>query len=163
MDRKAYLFRKQRRKELMPMYLAELNAILDAVKGGYVVKETDETDIIMQAGHDNIPTEPEKKVQVRFGLKDRFLTNVFTQCNARLSGKVYLWTDYSSDCGIAEIDSIMMINPAFEFKAEHAGLIIIFSENLRNKLLLDFYEGGGENFIEAAFFGNDWGGIEIIH
>lgn len=162
-DKREYLFRKQRGKTYLSKYLEELNAILDTAKGSYQVLSLEETDRILQRSAESINKEKVLKYQLEFDHKEEFLIDCMIECNRLLSGMIYLFTGYSEDCGLAVVDTLMMLKPDFSFTSEHAGLISIISGDLSNKILLDFYEENNEYFLEIEIYGDLWGSIEPLY
>ncbi|WP_314058410.1 hypothetical protein [Empedobacter brevis] len=63
---------------------------------------------------------------------------------------VYLFIPLSKDCGAIEMDSIINFN--FNFTDEPSGIISIISKNLKEKILLDFYEEQEVKYIEFEYY-----------
>lgn len=64
----------------------------------------------------------------------------------------YLFTSLSRDCGVVVIDSLEDFNFDFNFMDDHSGIVSLVSSNLKEKILLDFYEEEGEKFIEVEYY-----------
>ncbi|TGN30004.1 hypothetical protein [Empedobacter tilapiae] len=65
---------------------------------------------------------------------------------------VYLFIPLSEDCGAIEMDSIINFNFNFNFTDEPSGIISIISKNLKEKILLDFYEEQEVKYIEFEYY-----------
>ncbi len=65
---------------------------------------------------------------------------------------VYLFIPLSKDCGAIEMDSIINFNFNFNFTDEPSGIISIISKNLKEKILLDFYEEQEVKYIEFEYY-----------
>lgn len=65
---------------------------------------------------------------------------------------VYLFVPLSKDCGAIEMNSIINFNFNFDFTDEPSGIISIISKNLKEKILLDFYEEQEVKYIEFEYY-----------
>lgn len=79
-------------------------------------------------------------------LKKNVLEKLNTVCG------IYLFTSLSKDCGAVLIDSINLFNFDFNFTDDDSGIISIVASNLKDKILLDFYEEDGTEYIEIEHF-----------
>ena len=63
---------------------------------------------------------------------------------------------YSEICGISELNDINHFNVDFSFEDEHTGTIILYSYDLDNELLIDFYEEYSEYYMDIELYGYRW-------
>jgi len=63
---------------------------------------------------------------------------------------------YSEICGIAELNDINRFNADFRWEDEHTGMITLYSYDLINELIIDFYEEYNEYFIDLDLYGYRW-------
>jgi len=79
-------------------------------------------------------------------LKSVVLENISTDNN------IYVFTTLSRDCGAVLIDSINSFNFNFNFMDDHSGIISLISSDVKNKILLDFYEEDGLLYLEIESY-----------
>lgn len=159
--RQDFLFRQQRGKQYLKDYLKELTTIFDVNSAEILILSLEETDYITEQTRSKLNREILAKEVVLFNDKERLLSIYADKCHRLLPNKIYVFTDYSKDCGVAVIDKLTRIKPTFSFDAEHGGLISILSEDLSNELILDFYEEKDEYFLEIEVLGNLWGKVNM--
>jgi len=53
---------------------------------------------------------------------------------------ILLFTDYSKYCGALQLNSLCDINWDFNFNDDPTGILVVLAKDLKNKLLLDYYE-----------------------
>ncbi|WP_078127461.1 hypothetical protein [Leptospira alexanderi] len=95
----------------------------------------------------------EEKNSERF---NRFLNNLYSK--NQLS--IYIWTEFSNDCGVYRIPSILDFNSHFVFEVNTDGLIQLLSENLDDELIFDFTEDNNERLLEIELSGANWIQVE---
>lgn len=62
-------------------------------------------------------------------------------------------------CGLMPVMSFSEVEVAFSFDLE-GGVLAFYSEDLLNRLFLDFGEESGEELLEVEWSGVAWGGVE---
>lgn len=72
--------------------------------------------------------------------------------NFSANDNVYIFTSLSRDCGAVLIDSINSFNFNFNFIDDHSGIISLIRSDVKNKILLDFYEEDGLEYIEIESY-----------
>lgn len=65
---------------------------------------------------------------------------------------VYLFTSLSMDCGVIMIKSITSFNFDFDFMDDSSGIISLIDLNVKNKILLDFYEEDKLQYLEIELY-----------
>ncbi|MBW3469836.1 hypothetical protein LZF95_21070 [Algoriphagus sp. AGSA1] len=65
---------------------------------------------------------------------------------------IYLLTSLSRDCGGIVINSIANFNFNFNFDDDSGGIFSLVSNDLKERILFDFYEENGKKFIEIEYF-----------
>ncbi|OMP74934.1 hypothetical protein BW716_32820 [[Flexibacter] sp. ATCC 35208] len=141
------------------MYLKELEATFNVNGNEITILSLEETDSIIEQSVDKTNNDIISKQIIPFDDKEDILRFYIDNCSRLQPNKVYVVTDYSKECGVAVLDSLIRLNPNFAFNAEHTGIISILSEDLSNKLILDFYEENDRFFLEIETAGNLWGKI----
>ena len=100
--------------------------------------------------------EKESKLKLRFSKKilfndkEELKSIIFNNFNTNDS--VYIFTSLSRDCGAVLIDSIIYFNFNFNFMDDHSGIISLISSDVKNKILLDFYEEDGLQYLEIESY-----------
>lgn len=75
-------------------------------------------------------------------------------CN---SNPVYVWTEKTNKCGLFKIDSVLKFNFSFEFDINCEGIVVLLTENLCDKLILDYYENyTNEKLLDVTLQGRNW-------
>ena len=83
----------------------------------------------------------------------RFITNL-SKANNSL---VYIWLEKTNYCGLYKAASINDIDFSFRFDLDPNGIIVFMTEDLNNRLLLDFYRDWEEReTIEIKIQGKQW-------
>ena len=158
-DKLNLLIRKNKGKELIPLIKTELENITSSSKL-VTLEESDEIiERVKTIQYNNL---------VNFKINSLIFTNkIPLKCVFDLIAKVdfqhiYISLGYSEYCGLAETPSINSFNTDFSFNAEHTGLIVLYSSDIQNKLLLDFYEEAGGKFLDIEVYGELWSKASII-
>lgn len=153
-NRKEMLFRKQQGKQLNAEFQAEIKQLITPAcydtTTGMSLEETD--TVTASAG--TIVTSG-KKWTLQFADKSN-LIRILNKIGGVYPEPIYLLTTYSKLCGAVIVRNIHCFNSHFEFKAEHAGIIMLISKNCLNKLILDFYRENGEELLDIEVYGSDW-------
>lgn len=68
------------------------------------------------------------------------LKNVLSCINQVNKDCVYIGIGLSEQCGYARLDSIMDFNTQFNYLDESTGIINLYSSDIENELIIDFYE-----------------------
>ncbi len=148
------LEQKKRRlygKKVLPVYLRELNHLVNTEVTEKDLLSIVDTDHIVYKGNDDCTT-------FLFSFYDKNkLRTIFENLCALEEKQCFLRTIYSVDCGVLALNNILEFNIDFEFQDEHSGLITILSGDLKNKLILDFYEKNDHNILEIECLGENWG------
>jgi hypothetical protein len=152
------LFQKAKGKSLMSSYLKELN-LLSKLK----IKVNDlitfeETEMIIHKRKEISESIPSEKLVLKFEDKDRLLHYLSKMAELK-KGKIYMFTEYSKSCGALLLNSLIDFNYNFAFSDEHSGIISFLSEDLKDKLILDFYEESGQYIIEIETQGYVWNSV----
>lgn len=88
--------------------------------------------------------------KILFNDKEELKSIIFNNFNTNDS--VYIFTSLSRDCGAVLIDSIIYFNFNFNFMDDHSGIITLISSDVKNKILLDFYEEDGLQYLEIESY-----------
>ena len=139
-QKKRCLFGKQ--------YLSEYQEVINKItKNDFKILSIVETDKLI---------EKESKLKLRFSKKilfndkEELKSIIFNNFNTNDS--VYIFTSLSRDCGAVLIDSIIYFNFNFNFMDDHSGIISLISSDVKNKILLDFYEEDGLQYLEIESY-----------
>ncbi|MGI6339278.1 MAG: hypothetical protein ACOXZV_07885 [Bacteroidales bacterium] len=149
------LYRKVKGKSILNSYLEELNLIVRVKLSEKDLIPLEETEHLISRRKQISKSIPQKKVKLKFEDKAR-LYGYLNALESVRNGKIILFTEYSKYCGALLLNSFNDINYDFSFDDEHSGIVSILSENLNDKLLLDFYEEDGSFFIEVETQGHLW-------
>ena len=152
-EKREILFRKQRGKQVIDLYLEELNNLFNSSITKDNLLSLEVTDEIIS----KLSLERYKLIKTSFDFKDKAKLSACINDLIKLySGPVLVFTSYSEFCGAVEVSSLARFNVDFNYKDEHAGIISVISKDLKNKLLIDFYEEQGDFFITIETRGVLW-------
>lgn len=77
------------------------------------------------------------------------------------SAQVYLWTNKTNICGLYKANNIKEVDFSFPYDINSEGIIVFLSENLKDKLLLDFStDVSGTKVVEIESQGLSWPNIK---
>lgn len=142
-------------------YLAELSTLSNQTVSADDLSCMNEVENI-RATISDLKKLPISKFNIPFPEKENarfrnYIHNLYESC----SEKVYIWTSKTNSCGLYKIDNIDAVNFSFPFNLNTQGVVVFLSENIKNKLLLDFYiDSSGEKIIEVESQGLQWGAIK---
>ena len=139
---------QKKRRLFGKQYLSEYQEVINKItKNDFKILSIVETDKLI---------EKESKLKLRFSKKilfndkEELKSIIFNNFNTNDS--VYIFTSLSRDCGAVLIDSIIYFNFNFNFMDDHSGIITLISSDVKNKILLDFYEEDGLQYLEIESY-----------
>lgn len=139
---------QKKRRLFGKQYLSEYQEVINKItKNNFKILSIVETDKLI-----------EKESKLKLGFSKKILFNdkeelksiIFNNFNTNDS--VYIFTSLSRDCGAVLIDSIIYFNFNFNFMDDHSGIISLISSDVKNKILLDFYEEDGLLYLEIESY-----------
>jgi hypothetical protein len=93
---------------------------------------------------------------------ERFKTFIANLKKANNS-PVYIWTEKSNVCGLYKVASIDAVNFAFRFDLSPEGIVEFVTEDLSDRLLLDYYyDSDDREMLEFEWQGKHWHSISFI-
>ncbi|SUP53868.1 Uncharacterised protein [Weeksella virosa] len=139
---------QKKRRLFGKQYLDEYQEIIEKITNNdFKILSIVETDKLI---------EKESKLKLRFSKKilfnDKEELKRITFNNFNAKDSVYIFTSLSRDCGAVLIDSINSFNFNFNFMDDHSGIISLISSDVKNKILLDFYEEDGLLYLEIESY-----------
>ncbi|MFD2162263.1 hypothetical protein ACFSJU_07650 [Paradesertivirga mongoliensis] len=135
-------------KQYLPSYLKELNKITKRQVAASDLLTIVDTDELYDVKFQNTPI-----CTIRLKFEDKAeLEKLLEDLRSQKDTEYFLFTSYSGDCGTLKIKSLKEFNIDFSFSDEHAGLISLISEDLSQKILLDFYEEEGIEYLEVEVY-----------
>ena len=139
---------QKKRRLFGKQYLSEYQEVINKItKNDFKILSIVETDKLI---------EKVSKLKLRFSKKilfndkEELKSIIFNNFNTNDS--VYIFTSLSRDCGAVLIDSIIYFNFNFNFMDDHSGIISLISSDVKNKILLDFYEEDGLQYLEIEYY-----------
>ena len=111
-------------RQYLESYLKELDAITNKKINEEMLLSLVESDEI----NSTVFTES-RTTLIDFHDKEKLLLLLGDLAKLR-NGEIYLYTSYSEDCGMLQLDSLMDFNVNFDFEDEHSGLITITLKDL---------------------------------
>jgi len=91
--------------------------------------------------------------------------NRFASFMARLAAanpsNVYLWTGTTIDCGLLQGFPLMEFRVTFPFELSPNGIYSIVTTDLLDRLVLDYENRDGQQWIEVEVSGEHWG--EVVY
>lgn len=153
-ERLLFLIRKNQGRLNMPCYIEELNKLVH--DNDYKIIGLEESDRIMGKIKENSRKYSNiKQVYTELPFNDRSILKTIVR-NVANDGKCFMSIGYSEMCGISELNDINHFNVDFRFEDEHTGTIILYSYDLDNELLIDFYEEYSEYYMDIELYGYRW-------
>jgi hypothetical protein len=103
------------------------------------------------------------KFIVRFDEKDsKKFKDFIANLSKANSSSVYIWTNRANLHGLCKIASINSIDFSFPFNINPDGVIVFLTEDLKDKLLLDFYRDSKEQeILEIELQGENWASVSL--
>jgi DNA-directed RNA polymerase beta' subunit len=155
-NKKDLLFKKNQCKEVLEKYLAEIEKLsLQKITSNDLISLEKTEELRVKSLIYDSKNYPVLKDTFLFKQKEK-LKQVLDKLYNLYSGKILIFTDYSEYCGCIELKSLKYFNAYFDFKDEHSGIISIISKDLKNNLLLDFYEEESEFYLDIEVQGKNW-------
>lgn len=152
------LFQKAKGKGLINTYLKELNLLsIRKIEVNDLIT-LEETKMIIHKRQEIGKSIPSEKLVLKFEDKDRLLSYLSKMAELK-KGKIYLFIEYTKNCGALLLNSLKDFNYNFSFSDEHSGIISFLSEDLKDKLVLDFYEDTGQHILEIETQGYVWNSV----
>lgn len=136
-------------KQYLPLYLKELGKILRNEVKYYSLLPITFTDKIREQ---NQAKQVKYSSTILFGDKEQ-LMNIILE-NISIYEQYYVYTSFSKDCGTVPISSLCEFNFDFSFKDVSSGVITLTRADLREEVVLDFYEESGTEFLNIKFLVN---------
>ncbi|MBO7608211.1 MAG: hypothetical protein J6T28_11460 [Paludibacteraceae bacterium] len=153
-ERLSFLMRKNQGRLDMPKYIKELGSLVR--DDAYEVIGLEASDVIMGKIRENWPNYSRiKRIYTELPFEDRTILKRIVK-NIAVDKRCYLSMGYSEICGIAELNDITRFNADFRWEDEHTGMITLYSYDLINELIIDFYEEYNEYFIDLDLYGYRW-------
>jgi hypothetical protein len=152
---------KNQLKRLLPSYLSELKALTGLDIDSESLSSIEDTEKIRNEAS-SIENTDINKFAIDFEEKnsERFKKFV-ASLNEANSSPVYIWTNRSNFCGLHKINSINMIDFSFPFEINQEGIIVFLTEDINDKLLLDFScNSKDQEVLEVELQGKNWA---LIH
>jgi hypothetical protein len=157
-ENRKMLFQKAKGKSLISIYLKELNLLTRQMVEAKDLITIEDTVRIIHKRKEISNTIPFEKLTLSFEAKDR-LSSYLAKMAEIKKGKVYLFTEYSKNCGALLLNSLNDFNHKFSFNDEHSGIISFLSEDLKDKLVLDFYVENDKYILELETQGFVWNSV----
>lgn len=83
--------------------------------------------------------------------------NFVRNLNKANDAPVYVWTNSANSYGLYKATSINSIDFSFSFDVNPDGIIVLLTEDLNDRLLLDFYRNSeGREILELELYGKHW-------
>lgn len=135
-------------KQYLQSYLGELRNILQISVDAVNLLPIIETDKLSEIDYSNYL---KISFNILFNEKDKLKEIIFNNCE-RINKSYFIFTEYSLDCGTLKINKLQDFNFDFSFRSEHSGLISLISEDLSEKIILDFSEENGVEYLEIEIY-----------
>lgn len=160
-DRQAIDIKKRylQRNILLQKYIFEVNNLLSFETTQSNLLSIEDTDIIRDKAK-LLRNKPKSYARMLFSNK-RKLKEYINELKQLEDGELLMLITDSYYCGAVRVPSLSDFNYNFEFSAEHCGIVSFIRSDISNELLIDFYEQGGEQFIEVEAFGDTWSKVVI--
>jgi hypothetical protein len=109
-----------------------------------------------------IRESPVRRFEIDFNAKNTGRFKAFIGNLAKAKPQpVYVWSDGASVCGYFQVSSLLEIDFGFAYKIDVNGVFVFMSQDLKDELLIDFYENQtGERRLIVEVYGQVWPTIE---
>jgi len=135
-------------KQLLPKYLEELSKILNIQVDASNLLSIVEMD---EVRHNILAKKLKYKFKILFNDKEKLKQIIYNNIKS-INEKYYVFTSYSTDCGILLIDSLQDFNFDFSFKDMHSGIVTLTRADLLEEVILDFYEESGGEYLDIEIY-----------
>lgn len=135
-------------KQYLQSYLGELKNILQISVDALDLLPIVETDKLIEIDYSNYL---KISFNILFNEKNKLKEIIFKNCE-RINKSYFIFTEYSLDCGTLKIRKLQDFNFDFSFKSLNSGLISLISKDLSEKIILDFSEENGVEYLEIEIY-----------
>lgn len=86
-----------------------------------------------------------------------FLGEVLQQLSDANNSPVFIWTPRTQYCGMLKIPSICAIKPDFHYQTNKEGVLAFITDDLCDRMVIDWSNDGNTNWLTYEFQGDNWG------
>lgn len=139
---------QKKRRLFGKIYLEEYRSIIESItNNSFRILSILETDELIE-NESKLKLIFSKKIP--FDNKDELKEIILNYLDT--NGRIYIFTSLSKDCGAVQITSISFFNFNFNFMDDPSGIISLISSDIKHKILLDFYEEDGLQYLEVEYY-----------
>lgn len=130
-------------------YLEELNKIVkENVDSANLLSIVDTDELL----NNDLARRQMKSFRIFFDEKEQ-LQNLIEENVQNIGAGYFIFIKYSIDCGTLFINRLESFNFCFSFNSVLSGLITLLRKDLKEKIILDFYEESDNKYLEVEFYG----------
>lgn len=139
---------QKKRRLFGKQYLDEYKKIIEKITNNdFEILSIVETDEIIK---NELKLKLVFSKKILFKDKEELKSIIFEHIS--VDNSIYVFTSLSRDCGAILINNINSFNFDFNFSDDLSGIISLISSDIRNKILLDFYEEDNLFYIEIEHY-----------
>lgn len=149
-----------KRNLYLKAYLEELGELLGRKVNSEELGDLEEVEKLAMASQ-HLQLAPMNSFECVFSSKgSESFQEYLIELEERNSSPIYVWTPKSKFCGVLRVGGLSRINFDFEYSRFEEGIISFLTCDLRNQLLLDFFETeSAQRMIEIEVQGAEWAAV----
>lgn len=142
-------------------YLVELKTLTNKKVKKEELSDLDEVEVKRDESS-RLKSLPEYEFTIAFEEKEHGRFNSYINSLYEVNqSELYLWTKNTNACGLYKTESIKNVNFTFPFNVNEEGIIVLLASNLKDKLVLDFYEDSDDELcLDVEARGDNWSKIK---
>jgi hypothetical protein len=145
------LTKRLRRNRHLARHLTELGCLLRREVRPEDLLSLYETEVLLGRAAKRTPGRKET-----FPFADKARGRLSLLVHAFQDDLVYLWTALTNDCGVYRAVPLAEIDFSFPFEFSPEGILSVVSQDLGDRILLDWYEEGGVELLDLEVTGPRW-------
>jgi hypothetical protein len=160
--KKEYLTQRLEAIHAMPNYLRVLSTLTDkSILRDDLISLADTISLLDKMK--DLRSQASQKIEIEFAQKkSKDFSKFIHALTVSKEMPVYVWSEGASVCGLFKTHSLQDINFNFEYGIDGNGVFSFISSDLKDELLLDFYEtSDGKRMIKIEVFGNTWAKVKF--
>jgi len=143
-----------RRNKHLARHLTELGCLLRREVRPEDLLSLDETEVLLGRTAKRTPGHKET-----FPFAEKARGSLSPLVHAFQNDFVYLWTALTNDCGVHRAVPLADIDFNFPFEFSPEGILSVVSQDLGDRILLDWYEEGGVELLDFEVIGPRWSAV----
>ncbi|MFM2416422.1 MAG: hypothetical protein RL385_1145 [Pseudomonadota bacterium] len=104
---------------------------------------------------------PHKRVDISFSaMRTERFRRFIAALESAAPQAIQVWTDTTEYCGLFVIAALGDFDFGFSYEDDPAGLLVLRTADLNNRLVLDFEDDDGQQRLQVEWAGAQWGALD---